>query len=52
MYNRNMRGFLLTLLFLSVSCTKWAEVQETNGIHKIEDINVSLHSEKMRRYCF
>lgn len=47
MYNRNMRGFLLTLLFLSVSCTKWAEVQETNGIHKIEDINVSLHSEKI-----
>lgn len=46
MYNRYMRGILLTLLFLSVSCTKWAKVEESNGIHKIENIKAEIFSEK------
>lgn len=47
MYNRYMRGiFLLTLLFLSISCTKWSEVTKGNGIHVIDEINVSVHTLK------
>ncbi len=46
MYNVYMRGLLLTILFLSVSCTKWAKVEESNGIHKIENIEAKLHSLK------
>ena len=37
-----MRGVLFTLLFLSVSCTKWAKVEPTSGIHKIEDIKAEI----------
>ena len=37
-----MRGILLTILILSLSCTKWAEVEETNGIHSIKNIEAEI----------
>jgi hypothetical protein len=47
LYNSDMKGFLLSLLFISVSCTKWSEVEETNGIHVVKNISSAMHTEKM-----
>jgi hypothetical protein len=42
-----MKKFFLLLLFITSSCSKWSGVEEVNGIHKISDIDITVHSAKM-----